>query len=134
LQWERVDPPWELPDYIGDLAQALEETQSLIATRGVAAPATAALPGVDPLLQMQLLVPSDGESEVGGSGADLPTPKRLLPKVWRANDIEHVLDKGAWATKPATRWGGEIFVDVSFCILSLHRRLICACLGPPSGL
>jgi len=63
--------------------------------------------------QTQPLIPSDGESEVGGSDADLPMPKRLLPKVWQAYDIEHMLDKGAWATMPATRQGGEIFIDVS---------------------
>src|SRR5882724_1231254 len=27
LCWVRVDPPWELPDYIGDLAQALQDTR-----------------------------------------------------------------------------------------------------------
>ena len=56
---------------------------------------TAVLPGIDPLLQTQPLIPRDGESEVGGSDVELLTPKRLLSKVWQADDVEHVLDKGA---------------------------------------
>ena len=95
MQWEKSDLPWELPDYVGHFAQALDVTQSWIVTGGIAAPATAALLGIDPLLQMQPLIPSNGESEVGGSDVELLTPKRLLSKVWQADDIEHVLDKGA---------------------------------------
>ena len=32
LHWEHVDPPWELPDYVGDLAQALQVTGAWIAS------------------------------------------------------------------------------------------------------
>jgi len=67
------------------------------------------LPPTDPTLP----APSDGESEVGASDEELPTPKRLLSKVRRSDEVEHVLDKGAWATTPATRVGWKIFVDVS---------------------
>ena len=133
MRWERANPPWELPDYVRDLARAFEQTQSWISTGGVAAPAIAVLPGVDPLLQMQPLILSDGESEVGGSDADLPTPKRLLPKVQRADDIKHVLDKGAWATTPALCQGWEIFVDVTLWIFCLRPRLIWDRSGPLCG-
>jgi len=34
LRWERVDPPWELPDYVGDLAQALQVMGAWIASGG----------------------------------------------------------------------------------------------------
>ena len=67
------------------------------------------LPPTDPTLP----VPSDGESEVGASDEELPTPKRLLSKVWQSDEVEHVLDKGAWATTLATHVGWKIFVDVS---------------------
>jgi len=53
---------------------------------------------------------SDGESEVGASDEELPTPKRLLSKVRRSDEVEHVLDKGAWAMTPATCVGWKIFV------------------------
>ena len=56
---------------------------------------------------MQPLILSNGKSDVGGSDVDLPTPKRLLPNVQQADDVEHVLDKGAWVTMPATHWGGR---------------------------
>src|SRR5882724_7054034 len=113
VRWERADPPWELPKYVGEFARSLEETQVWIANGGVAAPVVVApllnLPPTDPTLP----APSDGESEVGASDEELPTPKRLLSKVRRSDEVEHVLDKGAWATTPATRVGWKIFVDVS---------------------
>ena len=44
-------------------------------------------------------------------------PKQLLSKVKWADNIEHVLDKGAWATMPMMRRGWEIFIGVSrLCI------------------
>src|SRR5882724_9685724 len=93
--------------------QSLEETQAWIASGGVAAPVVMAplwnLPPTDPTLP----APSDGESEVGALDEELLTPKRLLSKVRRSDRVEHVLDKGVWATTPAMciRW--KIFVDVS---------------------
>ena len=120
MQWEQANPPWELPDYIGDFTRALEETQSWITTGGVTVPATAALLGIDPLPHMQPLILSDGESEVGGSDMELLMPKWLLSKVQWADNVEQVLDKGAWVTTLATCRGGEIFVDVSSWFLPLH--------------
>ena len=76
-------------------------------TGGVAAPATAALPGINPLLQMKPLILSDSESEVGGLDMEPLTPKRLLSKVQWADDIEDVLDKGEWVTMPETHWVGR---------------------------
>ena len=107
MWWEQANPPWELPNYVGDFTQALEETQSWIVTGGVAVHATVALPGIDPLLHTQPLILSNGESEVGGSDMELLMPKQLLSKVRRADDIEHVLNKGTWATMPATHGGGR---------------------------
>jgi len=67
---------------------------------------------------------SDGESEVDVSDAELLTPQKLLSKVRRGNEVEHVLDKGLWAATPAKRWGWQIFVDVSpsmsFFLLPTH--------------
>ena len=40
LHLEQVNPPWVLPDYIGELAQALQVMKAWIATSGVAASAT----------------------------------------------------------------------------------------------
>ena len=99
----------------------LEETQAWIASGGVAAPVVVVplrnLPPTDPTLP----VPSDGESEVGASDEELLTPKRLLSKVRWSDEVEHVLDKGAWAMTPATRVGWKIFVDVSQ-IFSFFRQ------------
>ena len=121
VQWERADPPWELPDYVGKFAQSLEETQAWIVSGGVAAPVVVAplrnLPPTDPTL----LVPSDSESEVGASDEELPTPKHLLSKVQWSDEVEHVLDKGAWATTPAMHVGWNIFVYVSWTF-SYFRR------------
>ena len=44
---------------------------------------------------------SDGESEVGMSDKELPTPQKVFSKVWQVDDVEHVLDKGVWAAIPA---------------------------------
>ena len=87
---------------------------------GVAAPVVAAplqnLPPTDPTLP----APSDGESEVGASNEELPTPKHLLSEVWLSDKVEHVLDKGAWAITLATRVGWKIYVDVSQIFLFLR--------------
>ena len=82
------------------------------------------LPPTDPTLP----VPSDGESEVGASDEELLTPKRLLSKVRLSDKVEHVLDKGAWATTPATHVRWKIFVDMSrtcffFCRSGTDRHL-----------
>ena len=90
--------------------QALKETQAWIATGGVAAPATEVPLRIIPLTDLTLPAPSDGKSEVGGSDEELLTPKCLLSKIWWADNLEHVLDKGAWVAKPAMHQGWEIFV------------------------
>ena len=82
---------------------------------------TVVLPGIDPLLQMQPLIPSDSESEVGELDTELPMPKQLLSKVQLSDEVEHVLDKGQWAVTPATRIGWKIFVDVSWTLSSLSQ-------------
>ena len=60
---------------------------------------------------------SDGESEVPGSEdspqEELLTPHPLFPKVLQSDQVEHALDKGVWATTPATHQGWKIFVTVS---------------------
>ena len=107
LHWECVDPPWVLPDYVGELTQALQATKTWIATRGTVAtdmpaPANNA---------------SDSESEVpvmeDVPQEELPTPHRLLHKVLQSDQVEHTLDKGVWATMPATCQSWKIFVEVS---------------------
>src|SRR5882724_12185473 len=35
LHWERVDPSWELPDYVSDLLWALQDTEAWIAAGGI---------------------------------------------------------------------------------------------------
>ena len=100
--------------------QALEEIQAWIATGGVAAPVTVEPLGIIPLTNSVPTVPSNGEFEVGGSDAELPMPKQLLSKVWQADNIEHMLDKGVWETMPAKCQGWEIFMDVSFQFFPLH--------------
>jgi len=40
LEWEKADPPWELPMYIGNFAWDLQAMQAWIATGGAAAPVT----------------------------------------------------------------------------------------------
>jgi len=121
VQWERADPPWELPNYIGEFSQALEETQAWIMTGGVAAPVPT-VPLWIPLTTPTLPIPSNVESEVSTSEEELLTLKCLLPKVWLSDEVEHVLDKGQWAVTPATRMGWKIFVDVSWALSSLSWR------------
>ena len=113
LRWEQVDPPWVLPNYVSELVQALEDTKAWIATSGVAT-LTVMVPNGP--------VPSDpasaGESKVGVSDEELPTPHKVLSKVQQADDVEHVLDKGVWAATPTKCWGWQIFVQVStLCLL-----------------
>ena len=102
------------PDYVGELAQALKHTKVWIVTGGVTA-STVMVPDGP--------VPSDpasaGESKVGASDEELPTPRKVLSKVWQVDDIEHVLDKGVWVVTPAKCRGWQIFVQVSMlCLLS----------------
>ena len=116
LWWERVDPPWVLPDYVGELAQHLQTMKAWIATRGTMAG--------DPPAPVKNA--SDSESEVPGSEdappEELPSPCQLLPKVLQSDQVEHVLDKGAWAATLAIHQGWKIFIDVSadWCWLSLY--------------
>jgi len=113
LRWEQVDPLWVFPDYVGELAQALKHTKVWIVTGGVTA-STVMVPDGP--------VPSDpasaGKSEVGVSDEELPTPHKVLFKVWQADDVKHVLDKGVWAATPTKHRGWQIFVQVS--TLCLH--------------
>ena len=55
---------------------------------------------------------SKGESKVVPSDEDLPMPQCLVPKVVQLDDIEHTLNKGAWAMTPAKHRGGQIFIEV----------------------
>ena len=117
FQWEWVDPPWELPDYIGKLAQALWATKAWVATGGVDDSAT---------VVTNMIAPPDnvdeGKSEAPGSeGAPQEeplTPHQLVPKVLQLDQVEHTLDKGAWTTAPASHQGWKIFVAVSDRYLS----------------
>jgi hypothetical protein len=69
---------------------------------------------------------SDGgsaDSEGGGEEAEgLPSPRQVArarrprpveSKVTKADSVEHVLATGPWASTPAVRRGGKIFVNVS---------------------
>jgi len=107
LRWEDVDPPWVLPNYVGELAQHLQTMKAWIATRGTVVG--------DPPAPVKNA--SNGKSEVPGSEdappEDLPSPHQLLPKVLQSNQVEHVLNKGAWATTPAIHQGWKIFINVS---------------------
>ena len=58
------------------------------------------------------LGPNDGKSEVRVSDEELPSPRWLVSKVRRSDDVEHILNKGVWAGTGATRWGGRIFIKV----------------------
>ena len=119
-----------LSDYIGNFGWDLKETQAWIVAGGFTAPVTDVPPQIVPLIELMQPAPSDGESEVSGSDEELPTLKQLLSKVKRADNIEHVLDKGAWATMPMTHWGWEIFVGVSRLCIPFHPLLIFVCPGP----
>ena len=44
LHWEQVDPPWELPDYISDLTQALQDTKAWIMSGGIVKQVVVAAP------------------------------------------------------------------------------------------
>ena len=92
MHWEHIDPPWELPDYIGDLSQALQVMGAWIGSGGVVEQEVVAPPPTLP----RPLAPSDGEAEVGVSDTELPSPRQIIPKVCQADDIEHTLDKGLW--------------------------------------
>src|SRR5882724_4166046 len=102
-------PPWELPDYVGNLLWALQDTGAWIAAGGIVEQVVVAPP---PTLS-QPLPPSDGESEAGVSDKELPSPQQLVPKVQRSDEVEHTLDKGWWAGTRATQQGWKIFVKAS---------------------
>ena len=114
--------------------RSLEETQVWNVSGGVAAPVVMVPLQNLPPTDLTLPAPSNGESEVGASKEELPTPKHLLSKVWLSDEVEHMLDKGAWAMTLAMciRW--KIFVDVSrtflFCV---GLALIVTCLGSAEG-
>ena len=101
-----------LRNYVGELVQALQVTKAWIATSGVSTSATVVTDVPTPPNNA-----SDGESEVPGSEdtpqEELPTPCQLLPKMLQSDQVEHTLDKGAWAAMPATCQGWKIFVVVS---------------------
>ena len=105
-----------LPDYVGNLAQALQVTGAWIALGGIIPREVVAPPPTG----LRPSVPSDGESKVGVSNSELPSPQQVIPKVHKADDIEHTLDKGMWVGTGATRHGWKIFVDVSF-FLFFHK-------------
>jgi len=70
------------------------------------------------------LVLNDGESKVGASNDKLPSPCRLVSKVRRSDNVEHVLNKGVWAGTGATRWGWRIFVKVRASLPGVKQSLI----------
>ena len=81
------------------------------------------------------LAPSDGESEVGVSDTELPSPRQIVPKVRQADDIEHSLDKGLWVGTGATRRGWRIFVNVhSSFLLRVGHVTDPSGLGPVDGM
>jgi len=86
-------PPWELPDYVGDLSQALQDMGAWIAAGGIVEQVVV----VPPLTLPQPSAPSGSESEVGVSDEELPSPQQLVPKVQQSDMVEHALDKGLWA-------------------------------------
>src|SRR5882724_4374046 len=90
LCWERIDPPWELPDYVSDLSQALQDMGAWIAARGIVEQVVV----VPPPTLSQPPPPSDSESEARVSNKELTSPQQLVPKVRRSDEVEHTLDKG----------------------------------------
>jgi len=82
--WEQVNPPWELPDYVGDLTWALQDTQAWIASGGivdnmvVAAPPTLPQPVAPVTVNLRLRYQTE-------------TP---CSKVQQSDKVEHMLDKG----------------------------------------
>src|SRR5882724_3180617 len=120
LRWEHVDPPWMLPDDVGILVRALQDTKAWIASGGIVEQVVVAPPLTLPLP----LGPNDGKSEVGVSDEELPSPRRLVSKVRRSDNVEHILDKGVWAGTGAMRRGGRIFVKVRVFLPGIVRSLI----------
>ena len=119
LRWERVNPPWVLPNYFSELAQALKDMKAWITTGGMAASVPMATGVTAPPNHA-----SDGESKFGMSDVELLTPQNLLSKVRRADKVEHMLNKGLWAVTPATHRGWQIFIDVGSALSFLRYRLI----------
>jgi len=62
----------------------------------------------------QPMAPSNSESKVGASDAELPSPRQVIPKVHHVDDMEHTLNKVFWVGTGAMRRGWKIFVNVSF--------------------
>src|SRR5882724_6222741 len=120
LHWERVDPPWMLPDDVGILVRALQDTKAWIASGGIVEQVVVAPPLTLPLP----LGPNDGKSEVGVSDEELPSPRRLVSKVRRSDNVEHILDKGVWAGTGAMQRGGRIFVKVRVFLPGIVPSLI----------
>ena len=112
LRWEHIYPPWVLPDYVTELAQALQVMKAWIATGGVSNSETMVTDVPAPTNNMD-----EGKYKAPGSEGvpqdELPTPHQLVPKVLQLDQVEHTLDKGAWETMPATCQGWKIFVTVS---------------------
>jgi len=71
LHWEQVDPPWELPNYVGDLARALQDTQVWITSGGIIENVVVVAPSTLP----QPVAPSDRKSTVEISDGELPVSK-----------------------------------------------------------
>ena len=71
LHWEWVDPPWEHPDYIGDLARALQDMQAWITSGGIIENVVVVAPPTLP----QPVAHSDGKSEAELSDGELPVSK-----------------------------------------------------------
>ena len=99
LHWEHTNPPWELPDYVGDLLWALQDMGAWIASSRIVKQVVVVSPPTLP----QPPAPSDGKSEVGVSDKELPSPQQLILKVKQSDEVEHTLDKGLWAGTGATR-------------------------------
>src|SRR5882724_3571919 len=87
----------------------LFKTQAWIMTGGIIANVVVATPPTLP----QPVAHSDGESEVRISEGELPSPREVISKVRWSDDVEHVLNKGVWATTGAMRRGWKIFIKVS---------------------
>jgi len=120
LHWEQVDPPWVLPNYISELVWALQEMKAWIATSGVAASAAVVTDVPAPPIHA-----SHGESKVGVSDEELPTLQKVLSKVWWAEDIKHVLDKGVWAAMPAMHQGWQSLIQViCLCFLPSFQLIL----------
>ena len=74
MQWEQADPPWELPKYVSNLMWDLQETKAWIATSGAAVMMNMEPARTMPLMILKPSAQSDGESEIGMSDEELPTP------------------------------------------------------------